>query len=93
LIIGFNGRQHLGRNVQIFHKGQVAVALRAQLHDLLGRAGGAFAQPVHDVPIGLGDVDRRMTVIAAANGLLERYTFFVDARVDGVQMAIFAIGF
>ena len=60
---------------------------------MLGRAGGPLAQPMHDVPIGLGDVDRWMTVIAAANGLLERYSFFVDAGVDGVQMAIFAIGF
>ena len=47
---------------------------------------------MRDMPIGLGDVDRRMAVIAAANGFLEGHAFFGDGGVQGVQMTIFAIG-
>jgi hypothetical protein len=43
------------------------------------------------MPVGLGNVHREMTVITAANGLLEGHAFFRYSGVKGVQMTIFAV--
>ena len=47
---------------------------------------------MRDMPKGLGDVDRRMAVIAAADRLLEGHEFFGDGGVHGVLMTVFAVG-
>jgi hypothetical protein len=91
-IIGFYSRQGFGGCIEALHQVLVRMAFGTQRHDFLAGAGCLFSQPMHDMPVSLGDAFFEVAIKTTAQRLGMTAQTFRIRSVKRVLVAEFAIG-